>query len=712
MATRTAHSFCRICGNCCGVQLEVADDGGILSVRGDREHPVTQGYACSKGLESGDMHRRADRILRPLKRRADGSFAPVSIESALDEIAERVRTLVDRYGPHSVGAFLGTTGYFNVPATQMLLAFLSGLGSRSFFSSHTIDSSSKVVAAGRLGTWAAGKQPFSSADVWMFVGTNPFVSLSSQGGAALGNPTKAMKAALDRGLQLIVVDVRRTETARHAAVFLQPRAGEDVAVVAGMLRIILTEGLADETFCAAHVEGLGRLREAVEPFTPAYVAERAGVPPEALRAAAVLFGGAGKRGCAGNATGVGMSPDSNLVTHLVELLNVVCGRFRRAGETIENAGGVYFPRRERHAEVVPPTRPWERGYRSRVGGFGKIPGPSQDGEVPSGILADEILEPGEGQVRALFVEGGNPVLAIPDQERVVKAFSSLDLLVSVEPFMSATARLSHFVLPPRLMYERADIPFLFGADSRVGIPFGHYTAPIVEPPPESEVVEDWYVYWALARRLGLPLSYDGVELEGEPPTTEQLIALTLRDAQVSFDELSRHPRGRVFDLERLVVQEPRPEAGRFDVMPDDVEQELGDYRARRSPPELPYRLTVRRMRPFMNSLDPAVAEPERAGRFNPAFLHPDDLSELGIGAGDRVEIVSDHSRILAIAEPDERLGRGVVSMSHCFGGLPGEDDDPRRGASTNRLVDTDRHHQAINAMPTMSGLPVAVVPAA
>ena len=709
---RRAKSFCRVCAKGCGVVLEIDDDDRIVSVRGDREHAVTQGYACSKGLESGDMHRRADRILRPLKRRPDGSFAPVPLDSALDEIAERVQALVDRHGPHSVGGFLGTTGYFNIPATEMLLAFLSGLGTRSFFSSHTIDASSKAVAAGRLGTWAAGKQPFATADVWMFVGTNPLVSLSSQGGAALGNPAKALKRALERGLKLIVVDVRRTETARHAAVFLQPRAGEDVAVIAGLLRIILTEGLADEAFCAQHVAGLTRLREAVEPFTPVYVAERAGVSAEDLRAAAVLFGGAGTRGCAGNATGVGMSPDSNLVTHLVELLNVVCGRFRRDGETIENAGGVYFPRRERYAEVVAPTRPWDKGYRSRIGGFGKIPGPGTNGEVPAGILADEILEPGEGQIRALFVEGGNPVLAIPDQERVTRAFASLDLLVTVEPFMSATARMSHYVLPPRLMYERADIPILFGAENRTGIPFGQYTAPIVEPPPGSELVEDWYVYWALARRLGLPLVYDGVELEEEQPTTDELLALTLRDAQVPFEELARHPRGRVFDLEPLVVQPPRPEAGRFDVMPDDVERELSDYRARQAPADLPYRLTVRRMRPFMNSLDPAVAEPERAGRFNPAFLHPDDLSELGIGAGDRVEIVSDHSRIVAIVEADERLGRGVVSMSHCFGGLPGDEDDPLRGASTNRLIDTDRHHQAINAMPTMSGLPVAVVPAA
>ena len=709
-SVRTQHSFCRICANTCGVVLEIDEEERIVSIKGDRDHVVTEGYACSKGREAGEMHRREDRILRPLKRRPDGSFAPIPLEDALDEIAARLRDLVDRHGPHAIAGFLGTTGYFNVASSLMFVSWLQALGSRSFFSSFTIDCSNKAVTAGRLGVWGAGKQLWADADVWMLVGTNPFVSLSSQGGIPFGNPAKEMKRALARGVDLIVVDTRRSETARHAKVFLQPRPGEDPAVVAGIVRLILTEGLADDEFCQRYASGLAELRGAVEPFTPDYVERRAGVDAGLLREAALVFGGAGKRGCAGGGTGIGMSPDSNLTDHLIETLNVVCGRFRRAGETVANGGGALFPRVPRHAEVLPPARPWERGYRSRVRGFGKLPSIAPGGEVPTGILADEILEPGEGQIRSLFVEGGNPALAIPDQVKVFDALSSLELLVTVDPFMSATARLSHYVLPPRMMYERADVPMLFGSDWRVQRPFTQYTEAIVEPPAGSEVIDDWQLYWGLAERLGLELSFCGETLDpARTPTNDELIALAVRNGQVPFEEIVKHPHGSEYELPPLVVEPARPQAeARFEVMPDDVAAELAGFHALGEDGEFTHRLAVRRMRQYMNSLDPAVPEDARSGRFNPAYLHPDDIGELGLSAGEEAEIVSDHARVRCLVEPDDRLLRGVVSISHCFGGLPGEDKGPEDGTCTNLLVDTSRHFQAINAMPTMSGLPVKV----
>ena len=658
------------------------------------------------------MHRRGDRILRPLKRQPDGSFAPISLDLALDEIADGIGSLVDRYGPHTVAGFLGTTGYFNVAASMMFTAWLDALGSRNFYSSFTIDCSNKAVTAGRLGVWGAGKQPWSSADVWMIVGANPFVSLSGQCGIPFGNPPKVMKAAAERGTRLIVIDPRRTETARHASVFLQPRPGEDAAVIAGILRIILSEDLGDTDFCDRHVSGLQILRDALESFTPDYVVARAGVQADQLIEAARLFGGAGKRGCAGGGTGIGMSPHSNLVDHLIETLNVVCGRFRRAGESIANAGAPVLPRGHRFAEVIPPSRPWERGHRSRIGSFGMIPSIARGGEVPTGILADEILQPGVDQIRCLLVEGGNPALAIPDQRKIADALSSLELLVTVEPFMSATARLSHYILPPKLMYERPEIPWLFGIDTRLPIPFTQYTPAIVNSPRGAEVIDDWELYWELAKRLGLSINYCGVRLGPDfSPTTDDLLALLVRDGQVPFEEMTKHPQGKTYDLAPLVVQQHRPRStGRFEVMPNDVLHELEQYRLAAHDEAVKHRLTVRRMRQFMNSLDPAIPEQARTGRYNPAFLHPDDIRALGLSDGDTVEIASDHDRITAILATDDRLRPGVISISHCFGALPNETDDPRTGASTNRLIDAGRHHQDINAMPTMSGLPVTVRP--
>jgi anaerobic selenocysteine-containing dehydrogenase len=155
---RTERSFCRICANTCGVVVEIDDEDRIVSVRGDRAHAVTQGYACSKGVGSGAMHRREDRILRPLRREADGSLTPIDLERALDEIADRMAGLIERFGPHAIAGFLGTTGYFNVPGSSMFVSLLEALGSRSFFSSFTIDCSNKAVTAAASAAGArAGK---------------------------------------------------------------------------------------------------------------------------------------------------------------------------------------------------------------------------------------------------------------------------------------------------------------------------------------------------------------------------------------------------------------------------------------------------------------------------------------------------------------------------------------------------------------------------
>jgi anaerobic selenocysteine-containing dehydrogenase len=708
---REAHSYCRICANFCGVTLKIDGDDRIVSILGDRDNASTQGYACVKGRNAGEMHRRPDRILHPLKRGADGSFAPISLDLALDEIAEQVSKLVDEHGPHSVAGFLGTTGYFNVPASEMLIAWLAALGSRSFFSSFTIDCSSKAVTAGRLGSWGAGKHPFASSEVWMAFGNNPFVSLSGQAGMSMGNPAKDMKEAKARGMKLIVVDPRETETARHATVFLQTRPGEDPAVVAGIMRILFVEGLWDSDFCDRYASGVQRLRAAVEPFAPQHVQQRSGVDAEKLREAALLWGGAGKRGGAGSATGISMSPYSNLVDHLVESLNVLCGRYVRAGEVAPHVGPI-LPRMTRHAEVVPPRRPWDDGHKSRVGDFGLIPGINPRGELPSAILAEEIMAPGQDQIRCLFVEGGNPAMGIPDQPRVVRALSSLDLMVTIDPFMTATARLAHYILPPKLMFERPDIPMLFGMQWRLPNAFVQYTPAIVDPPARSELVDDPYVYWALAKRLGLTIDFCGTELTGDvAPTNEELIELLVTRGEIPFGELESHPHGKVYDddLEPLVVQPARSEAtGRFDLLPDDVFAELTDYERHDDSAGFTHRLAVRRMRHSMNGQEPSTPTP----KYNPAYMSPADMADLGLAPGDQAEIQSDYSSVTAIVEPDDRLRSGVVSMSHCYGGLPGEDEDPERGASTGRLIDARSHFQAINAMPTMSGLPVRIVPAA
>jgi anaerobic selenocysteine-containing dehydrogenase len=425
----------------------------IVGIRPDADDLMTEGFACFKGLVAAEAHQSSNRILHPLKRQPDGTFERIGLEQALDEIAAQLHAIIARNGPEAVGGYRGSGAGLNASGCFVMDGLFSAIRTPKIFSAITIDQSAKIVAAERIGVWPAGMHPFLGSDVTLVFGANPLISYTSKFGAH--NPRKRLKEEIAKGrLKVLIVDPRRTETARFADVFLQPKPGEDATIVAGMIRLILENGWEDKAFVAQHVSQLSELGQAVHPFTPEYVARRADVPADQFIEMTKIFAQA-KRGRAQSGTGANMGPHSNLVEHLLVSLNIICGRFVREGERIANPG-VLMPRYPRPCRVIQAKRSYEKGFRSRVGDFGVlncgVP------EMPTGIMADEILNPGRGQIKAFFCHGGNPAVIVPDQLKVVRALRSLELLVTIDPYMTPTARLSHYVLPTVLQYERPDLP--------------------------------------------------------------------------------------------------------------------------------------------------------------------------------------------------------------------------------------------------------------
>jgi len=207
-------------------------------------------------LQAPDAHNGPQRLLNPLKRMPDGAFQSIALEQALDEIGEQLRRIIERAGPDAIAAFRGTQSGLNSTANYMLPAWLRAIGSPSFFSTMTVDQSAKWVTVERLGTWAAGRHPFHDSDVLMVIGGNPLVSISTVGFDTI-NVARRIKEAKARGTKLIVIDPRFTETARHADLFLQPRPGEDPAIVAGLLRILERELWGRGVTAVAGVDEVG-----------------------------------------------------------------------------------------------------------------------------------------------------------------------------------------------------------------------------------------------------------------------------------------------------------------------------------------------------------------------------------------------------------------------------------------------------------------------
>jgi anaerobic selenocysteine-containing dehydrogenase len=646
----------------------------------------------------------------------------------MDEIAAKVRDVIEHYGPRSVALYFGTGIAAFFPLPSVAAGWMQAIGSRMIFSSNTIDKPGAQIAQAAHGTWLAGHPCFESAEAWVLVGVNPVISRS--GGFPPNNPGTRMKEAVtERGMKLIVIDPRVTQSAQRAHIHLQCKPGEDPSILAAMIHIIIGEKLFDAAFVAENVTGLRELERHVAPFTPQYVASRAGVPREKLIEAARIYGTA-RYAAVGCGTGPSFAMHGGLTEYLSSCLMSLCGNWSREGSVVCKPN-VLMPQYTPKAQPLAPFPAWGFGEQLRVRGLGE----SASG-MPTGALADEILLEGAGQVRVLFNLAGNPMMAWPDQRKAARALNSLELLVTNDYEMGATARLSHYVIAPKLTLETPCTTAMLENIKYVqhlrGIeaPYAQYTPRIVAPPRESDLIEDWELFYGLAQRMGLQIDVtttfglkshaerppDTVSLDMDSkPSSEQLLEMIHRTSRVPLAEVKKHAHGRIFHEIREVVQ-PRDPActARLDVanphMMSELQQVLSECaRDIHHGGAFPFLLIPRRVNHLMNSAGHTNPKLVTGKRYNPAFVHPDDLQALGIPNGTLVQINSPHGEIIAIVEMDEHVRRGVVSMTHGYGRNPGEDENPHEdGCNVGRLMSDDSEYDPITGIPRMGAVPIAI----
>ena len=719
MTVETRRSFCRVCHASCPIDVDVdtADaslpGGRVVAVRGVMEDPLFEGYTCIKGRQLPEQMHQPGRMVQPLRREPDGHFATIDSSTAFDEIALKLNQIIATHGPRAVASYTGTGGFQNSVAVPAARAWHQGFGSTSFYTSVTIDQPAKATAPTRIGMWEAGYHNFRDADVLMAIGYNPMVSsYGAVGGLQGTNPFTVMRRAKKRGMKLIVVDPRRTELATFADVFLQIRPGEDPTLLAGMINLVLSEGLLDHEFCDTWVGDLPTLGQSVAPFTSSYVAERCGITVTDFEGAVRMFA-AGPRGTVGTGTGPNMAPHSSLTEHLSMVLNTVCGRVNRPGDRLES-GNFLYPETPRRAQVIPARTPVNgpaarirnlRGYR---------------GEMPTATLAEEILTPGEGQVRALIVSGGNPAVAWPDQDLTLRALKDLELLVVIDHRMTASAELAHYVIAPKLSLERADVPHLM--DRWFRAPYTNYSPAVLDASanPDHDVHNEWEVFWELARRMGSTIPLPGGDLPlDSKPTDDTVIDLAYANSRMPLDEIRTH-LGVVHEDLAMVVAPADPDAtGRFTVAPTDLMDELAVVRLETSgaevfgsftPEAFPYRLVSRRLKAVLNSLGVELsALRKKEGTTNHAHMNPDDMHDLTLTDDDLIRITSPAGSIVGVVAASPDVRRGVISMAHSWGGLSMTDEKVRDiGVPTSRLVSTDGGFDPVTGMVVSSAIPVNV----
>lgn len=713
-------SFCRLCHVFCGITVDVESSRGrVVAVGGDPENPFSHGYTCPKGRAVPEDINHPERLLS-CRQRVDGVWSDVASDRALDEIAAQLRHIAEQHGPRSVATYVGTGAAFSAAGWCMAKAWMAALGSPSFYTPLTVDKPGIIVAAQRffgsaatpLGTYA-GVFDMDHADVALFIGTNPLVSHGV--GMPYSYPAKRLRDARRRGMKVIVVDPRRSETAKRADLHLPVRPGEDATLLAGLIKVILDGDLYDREYVQAFVSGVDQLREVVRDFDLAYVSRRTGVAAAAVTAAATLFAGA-RSGAARLGVGLSMARHQNLTIGLVHALNALCGRIDRRGGLLFNPGVLSPPIPPNHRPVPQPLR---ADVTARVRGLSGLLVAPGHVEMPSAALADEILTPGDGRVRALVVIKGNPLLAFPDLEKTAAALRDLELLVVVDTFMTATAEFAHYVLPTNHFLERPDMTMMF--DRFYPAPFAQYT-PAVVPAP-GQVLEDWEIIWELARRMGLDLSLPGFTMEARP-TSDEILSALAAGSRIPLAEVRRYPSGHVFGhaLAGTVLPDgvAHPD-GKMAAGHPDVIAEL--RRVRAEPVILSggydegdcftHRLISMRLLEVYNTKGrelPALRRKRHAGT---AYLNPEDLRALQLADGSRAVIDSGHGRIHIAVEGDDAIRPGVIAipfgldtpwpLPHVSKQRPG-----RIGSGLAHLIPNDKRFDPITGMALQTAIPVNI----
>lgn len=723
MATETHRTLCRFCGALCPVIVTI-EDGVPVKIIGDKNDPSYFGFSCVKGRALPEQHMDKCRLLQTQKRNADGSHSPIDSGQAMDEIAEKIQSIVKKHGPAAVAIYIGTYSGPYPAGSALAASWITALGSPMMFTSMTIDQPAKPIASAMHGKWLGGAHHFDNADTYMLVGTNPVITF--YGAIPCGNPSHRLHLAKQRDLKLIVIDPRETDVAKKADIFIQPKPGMDSLILSAMLNVIINEGLFDKDFVTENVQNFDELKSAVTLVSPEFAAEKADVPAEKIIEAARTFAN-GKQGSAQGGTGANMSGQGNLTEYLLLCLNTLCGRWNKEGEIISNPG-VTMPPAIPKAQPTVPMDIVSGFYPLRTRGLSQ----SMAG-LPTAALADEILTEGEGQIKALICNGSNPMNAWPDQLKTEKALDKLELLVTTDIQMSATAKVADYVFAPKLSFEApathypVEVLEEFWPVWGLGEPYGHYAPALMDPPPNSDLIEEWELYYGLAQRMGLQLSLhdnptsqgvarmprSSVDMDMEnKPSSDEMLALLMRDSRIPFDTLKHNPP-QLYPEDIRVAPRDSDCNTRLNVGHPEMITNIKSLcdSAKNDGDDFPFHMISRRMINAYNSAGHYIQKLHPKQTYNPAYMHPEDLAELGLSPGDEITIDSGHATIPGIVAADDSLRRGLISMSHGWGDSPEHDTKFRTiGSNTSRLSNGEKNFDPHSGMPVMSNIPVKITP--
>jgi len=748
-ATKTSYMTCSLCEATCGLVVETRGRE-VVSIRGDEQDPLSHGYICPKATGLKAIDDDPDRIRTPMIRKGE-TWREVSWDEAFAEIERHLPPILQAHGRDALAIYLGNPNVHTLAGQLYTPALTQAARTRNMYTASTLDQMPKHVSSGLM-FGSALSIPIPDVDntqYLLILGANPLVS----NGSLMTAPDMRgrLRRLRARGGKLVVIDPRRTRTAQEADEhhFIWP--GTDAAFLFAIVHTLFAENLVAPGRLAEHLNGLDDLRAQAAPFTPEAVAPVCHIASETIRRIARELAQAERAAVYGR-IGACTQEYGTLASWLVDVVNALTGN-------LDRVGGALFPKAAagaRNTQGAPGRGKGARPYggKSRVRGL-----PEVYGERPAVCLAEEILTPGEEQVRALITVAGNPALSVPNGDELARALEQVEFMVSVDIYLNETTRHAHVILPALSPLEDAhyDLAFYQLAVHNVA----RYSPPLFAPAPEQ--VDEWEALLRLAaivmgagtrtpvealddlvasQVIQRETRLTGSPVEGRDPAEllatlaprrgpERLLDFLLRvgpygdgfgaePGGLTLAKLEANPHG--LDLGPLQPRIPevlRTPSGKIELAPAEIVADIPRLRAALSvgpqpsapnPPTLLLigRRELRSNNSWMHNLPSLVKGKDPCT----LLMAPVDAAHRGLADGDRARITSSAGSVEAPVELTDDMLPGVVSLPHGWGhGQPGARlgvAAQHAGASVNRLTESTRV-DPLSGDAILNGVPVTVV---
>jgi anaerobic selenocysteine-containing dehydrogenase len=726
------HRACNLCEAICGLEITV-ENGQITSIVGDKSDPLSKGHICPKAFALKDIYEDPNRLREPIRRKPDGSWEKIDWSEALDYVADKLHHIKTQYGADAIGFYSGNPSVHNWGTILNIPALVKTIRSKNFYSATSLDQLPHHVAA-----WSMFGHPLlipipdiSRTDYMLIMGGNPMASNGSLMTAP--NMGELLKGIKQRGGKTILLDPRRTETADRVSEHHFIRPASDVFFLLALLNVLFSEKKIELPFDTVHGtpfsgEGVENLEKAVAEFTPEAVSAITGLDAATIRRLAHEFAAA-KSAVAYGRMGLSVQKFGGLCQWLINCLNIVTGNFDRVG-------GAMFPLPALDVLATAKHRPQMGRWRSRVRQL-----PEFMGELPSATLADEILTEGEGQIRAMITNAGNPVLSSPNGQKLDTAFGQLDFMVSFDIYLNETTRHAHIILPPATGLETShyDVTFHLFAIRNTA----KYSPPLFAKAASAKY--DWEILQELTYRLAQKAgnTAHGTPSVGEggfsPQAPEQQLDFGLRYGpyQLSLQQLLENPSGvDLGELKPVMPERLAFEDKKIRLAPDMYLADLkraaevlkktpsaptegvrrtvfSNFEDKKTLQNIDFQLIGRRHQRDCNSWLHNSAKLMKGKNRCTLLIHPDDAAALRIAEKQMVHVRSRVGTVALSAELSPNMMRGVVSIPHGYGhnrqGIQLRVAEQYAGVSINDLTD-EQDIDELTGNAVLNGVPVRLEP--